>query len=191
MTAPSTPLSQVCFVSLDVETTGLDPHRDQIVEIAAVKVKNGTVVEEWDTLISIDRVIPYEARRVHGISDAMLVGKPRIHEAIPTFLRFANNGVLVEHSYKAFDVAFLEHAHGRQLDVPYVNTCTLSRKLFPFMRKHSLEECCRRHNIVNEGAHRALSDARATAQLLICLLELCGTHYPRLQDLIRVASVER
>ena len=61
-------------------------------------------------------------------------------------------------------VLFLEHAYGTRLESPYLNTCTLSRKLFPFHRKHSLEECCRRHRIPNEQKHRALSDARASAQ---------------------------
>jgi len=191
MTELSTPLALVPFVIVDVETTGLDPRRDAIVEIAAVKVLGGKIVEEWDSLVSVDRAIPYDARRVHGISNEMLVGEPPIQKAFPDFLRFAGDGVLVEHSYKAFDVGFLERANGGRLDAPYINTCTLSRRLFPFIPKHSLEECCRRHKIKRDRAHRALSDARDTAQLLICLLEICVSRFPRLQDLMRVAAVER
>ncbi|GAC1443258.1 MAG: hypothetical protein NVSMB52_01400 [Chloroflexota bacterium] len=191
MTEPATPLHLVQFISVDVETTGLDPHHDEIVELGAVKVQGGEIVEEFGTLISIDRTIPLAARRVHGISNDMLIGKPRITDALTALLSFAEGGALVEHSWKAFDVAFLEHAHGRPLGLPYVNTCTLSRKLFPFHRKHSLEECCRRHKIPNDGPHRALTDARATAQLLIYLLEVCTSRYPRLIDLLDIASVER
>ena len=191
MTALSTPLSLVPFVSVDVETTGLDPWHDQIVEIGAVKVQGGRVVDEFDTLVHVERTIPLSARRVHGISNAMLVGKPRIAEALELFFRFAGDGALVEHSYKAFDLPFLEQAHGSTLGMPCLNTCTLSRRLFPHLPKHGLEECCKRFRIVNDRRHRALGDARATATLLLRLLELCSTRYPRLQDLLRVAAVER
>jgi DNA polymerase III alpha subunit (gram-positive type) len=121
----------------------------------------------------------------------MLIGKPPIREALEGFLTVAGDGVLVEHSNRAFDVSFLEAAHGTRLEHPYVNTCTLSRKLFPFMPRHSLAECCKRHGIRNDSAHRALSDARATARLLIALLDLCSARYPRLEDLVAVASVQR
>lgn len=191
MTAPATPLHLVPFVSVDVETTGLDPRRDSIVEIGAVKILGGRVIEEFETLVAIDGPIPWEAQRVNGITTDMLIGKPRIADSLSMLLRFAGEGPLVEHSHRAFDVAFLEHAHGQPLCPIYINTCTLSRRLFPFHRKHSLEECCRRHQIKNREPHRALGDARATGELLIYLLETCSTRYPRLQDLATVASVER
>jgi DNA polymerase III epsilon subunit family exonuclease len=187
----ATPLNLVTFVSVDVETTGLDPWRDQIVEIGAVKVRGGAVVEEFATLVRVDRTIPLAARRVHGISNDMLVGKPPVAEALSLFLRFAGDGALVEHSHEAFDVLFLETAHGSPLTAPYINTCALSRRLFPFIPRHSLEECCRRMNITNRSPHRALGDARATAELLICLLATCAPRYPRLQDLVSAASVRR
>jgi DNA polymerase III epsilon subunit family exonuclease len=189
--ALATPLDQVSFISVDVETTGLDPRRDVIIEMGAVKVRGGRIVEEFDTLVSIDRAIPPDAQRVHRISADMLIGAPSIVDALPLLWEFAGDGTLVEHSFRAFDVAFLEQANGSPLTVPYVNTCTLSRRLFPFLPSHSLDKCCTRFAIVNAQKHRALSDARATAQLLIKLLELCASKYPRLQDLIAVASVER
>jgi len=191
MTALDTPLHLVSFVSVDVETTGLDPRRDAIVEIGAVRVQNGKIVEEFDTLVACDRSIPYGAFRVHRINAEMLVGKPPPAKALPMLLSFIGDGVPVEHSWKAFDVAFLETALGRPLAPVCINTCTLSRRLFPFHRKHSLDECCRRHQITNTQAHRALSDARATAQLLLSFLEVCSPRYPRLKDLAQVASVER
>ena len=191
MIGPATPVSMAPFVSVDVETTGLDPERDEIVEIGAVRVRGGQVVDEFDTLVSIDRTIPAAARLVHGISNAMLFGKPRIAEAMQKLLQFAGDAALVEHSSSAFDVLFLERAHGAPLDAPYISTCILSRRLFPHIPKHSLDACCQRFHIVNGRPHRALGDARATADLLICLLELCGTRYPRVEDLMKVASVEK
>lgn len=191
MIALSTPLEDVSFISVDVETTGLDPRKDVIVEIGAVKVRRGLIVEEFDTLVSIERPIPPEAQRVHRITSEMLDGAPRIDHALPQLWAFAGDGALVEHSMRAFDVAFLEQAQGAPLTAPFVNTCTLSRRLFPFQRSHSLEQCCTRFAITNNQKHRALSDARATAHLLIKLLELCGSRYPRLQDLVAAASVQR
>ena len=191
MTPLSTPLSQVPFISVDVETTGLNPQQDAIVEIGAVKVLAGSIVDEFDSLVAIDRNIPPDAQRVHGITAAMLQGAPAIQEALPAFWAFAGDGILVEHSFRAFDVAFLEHAHGSTLARPFVNTCTLSRKLFPFHRSHSLDNCCRRFAIANHQKHRALSDARATAELLIKLLELCANRYPLLGDLLAVSAVQR
>lgn len=190
------PLGAVTFITVDVETTGLDPTQDAIVEIGAVKIQGLRRVEEFETLVYVDRTIPLTARRIHGISNEMLVGKPRIGEAMSLLLDFAGDGALVEHSYKAFDVLFLEHAHGRPIESPYVNTCMLSRKLFPHLPKHSLDECCKRFNIANEtrsrkGRHRALADARATGDLLVRLLELSGPRYPRLKDLVSVCSVQR
>jgi DNA polymerase III epsilon subunit family exonuclease len=191
MIALSTPLSLVSFISVDVETTGLDPASDAIVEMGAVKVQDNRVVDEWSTLVWTDRTIPWVARQVHGIGNDMLVGQPSLPEAMADLRAFAGEGILVEHSHKAFDVLFLERAHGGPLDMPYLNTCTLSRRLFPHIPKHSLAECCRRFSIVNRQPHRARGDARATADLLIRLLELSATRYPSLGDLMTVAAVER
>jgi DNA polymerase III subunit epsilon len=196
MVALDTPLHGVTFVSVDVETTGLDPERDAIVEIGAVKMRGDRVIDEWDTLVSVDRTVPFAARRIHGIGNEMLIGKPKIADAMKTLLAFAEDGALVEHSNRAFDVLFLEKAHGRPIDAPYVNTCMLSRRLFPHIPRHSLDECCKRFAIVNDercesGRHRALADARATALLLQKLLSLCSTRYPRLSDLVGACTVER
>jgi DNA polymerase-3 subunit epsilon len=196
MSSLDVPLSAVSFVSVDVETTGLDPDTDVIVEIGAVKIEGYRKVDEFETLVYVDRTIPYAARKVHGISNEMLVGKPRIGEAMRLLLEFAGEGALVEHSHKAFDVLFLERAHGKPIDAPYVNTCMLSRRLFPHLPRHSLDECCKRFNITNQGRarygrHRALTDAQATGDLLVRLLELCGPRYPRLRDLVSVCSVQR
>lgn len=196
MIALETPLDRVTFISVDVETTGLDPRRDAIVEIGAVRIEAGRTVDEIETLVYADRTIPLAARRIHGISNEMLVGKPRIAEAMRMLVDFAGDGTLVEHSYKAFDVLFIERAWGAPITAPYVNTCMLSRRLFPHLPRHTLDECCRRFGIVNQarsgqGRHGALSDARATAQLLLKLLELTRTRYPRLGDLVSACSIER
>src|SRR5581483_9723312 len=191
MSALATSLDRVSFIAVDIETTGFDPRADLIVEIGAVRILGGRVFDEFSSLVYVDRTIPHAARRVHGITNDMLVGQPRIGDALKRFLAFAGDGTLVEHSMKAFDLAFLEQALGRPLATPSLNTCTLSRRLFPHLPGHSLEACCKRFQIPNEQQHRALSDARATGALLLRLLELCASRYPRLEDLLAVAAVGR
>ncbi|MGH2448021.1 MAG: 3'-5' exonuclease [Chloroflexota bacterium] len=184
------PVNLVTFVAVDIETTGLDHHRDEIVEIGAAMVRGGRVVDDLSTLVYVDRTIPFQASRVSGIRNDMLVGAPRIEAAMAMLLGFCADGVMAEHSYKAFDVNFLERAYGARFD-HFVNTCTLSRLLFPNIRKHSLEECCRRYHVTNQNQHRAAADARATAEVLIYLLKVGGSRFPRLSDLLRIAAVER
>jgi DNA polymerase III alpha subunit (gram-positive type) len=186
---PDTPLELVPFVSVDLETTGLDPRRDEIVEIGAVRVLGGKLVDEWESLVSVSRGISRPARLVHGISREMLEGQPSIDQALPKLLEFAGDGALVEHSYEAFDLRFLEKANGGDLGLPSLNSYTLSRKLFPFLPAHGLDECCRRYHILRDERHRALSDARAAGALLVRLLEACYVKYPTLGDVLRVASV--
>lgn len=185
----ATPLELVPFVAVDLETTGLIPQKDEIVEIGAVRVLGGKVVDEWQSLVASSRGITRSARLVHGISREMVEDQPPIEEVLPRFLEFAAGSVLVEHSYEAFDLRFLEKANGAKLDLPSLNTYTLSRKLFPFLPSHGLEQCCRRYGIQRDERHRALGDAHATAELLIHLLEACKARYPTLRDVLKVAAV--
>ncbi|MGH2443469.1 MAG: 3'-5' exonuclease [Chloroflexota bacterium] len=184
----TTPIEQVSFVAIDVETTGLDPIRDKIVEIGAVRVTGGRMVEEFETLVGIKRSMPPYAERVHRITNEMLLGKPPIEEALGMLTAFLGDCMPVEHCHESFDMAFLAYAHGKPLAPVIINTYALSRSLFPFLPSHSLQTCCKMHRITNRTPHRALSDARATAQLLICLTGICAKRYPRLGDLMKVAA---
>lgn len=187
----SNPLSHVSFAAVDVETTGLDAAGDHIVEIAAQRIEGLRLTTCWSTLVTTDRNIPWGAQRVHGISNAMLVGQPSIETALKSFLDFVGDAVLVEHSHGAFDVLFIEATLGTRMGCHYVNTCTLSRIVDPLQSHHSLEACCRRHAIVNPKAHRAAADAEATARLLLALLARAGPRYTCLHDLLAVASIDR
>jgi DNA polymerase III epsilon subunit-like protein len=119
----------------------------------------------------------------------MVEDQPPIEEVLPRFLDFAVDSVLVEHSYEAFDLRFLERANGGKLDLASLNSYTLSKKLFPFLPSHSLEQCCRRYDIRRDERHRALGDAHATGELLVHLLDACKARYPTLRDVLRVAAV--
>jgi len=158
-------------VVIDVETTGFSPTKgDRIVEIAAVAVERGRIVNEFSSLISIGKPIPYHAQKVHGISDRMLVGQPSAQEVMPLFHEFAAGAVVVGHNV-GFDVGFVRHELARlELFFPNQTICTLelSRRRYPGLPDHKLATVAR--HVLGElpmhgRLHRALDDARLTAQL--------------------------
>lgn len=159
------------WVVVDVETTGLSPHRgDRVIEIGAVAIVEGKIVGEFHSLVNAGRRIPSFVQRVHGITDDMLVGQPRPDEVMPRFREFITNAVLVAHNAR-FDTGFLRHEFGR-LGLLLVNrtVCTLqmSRRRFPHLPNHRLETVARHlfGGLPEDGLlHRALADARLTARV--------------------------
>jgi DNA polymerase III subunit epsilon len=127
-----TPLIDVTFVVLDLETTGLSPGADRITEVGAVKVRGGEVIGELQTLVHPGRPIPPAVTAVTGITDAMVRDAPRIEAVLPTVLRFLGDAVLVAHN-ASFDVSFLRAAveaqGGRPFQPTVVDTARLARRL--------------------------------------------------------------
>ncbi|WP_448629268.1 exonuclease domain-containing protein [Cellulomonas soli] len=107
-----TPLHEVTFVVVDLETTGGTPVDCEITEIGAVKVRGGQVLGEFQTLIDIGGPVPPYIQVLTGITTSMLVGAPRLAEVLPSFLEFAGDAVLVAHN-AAFDIGFLKAAAAR------------------------------------------------------------------------------
>ncbi|MCL3882958.1 3'-5' exonuclease [Marivita sp. GX14005] len=172
------PLRQLCFSVFDTETTGLLPHKDEIVQLGAVRVLNGRIVpgERIDQLVDPGRPIPPGATRVHRISDAMVRGKPRIAEVARRFHDFSREAVIVAHN-APFDMAFLHrHAHttGLTWDHPILDTVLLSAVLFGASEKHTLDALCERLGVTIPDAmrHTAIGDAQATAEVLVRMLPM-------------------
>ena len=159
------------IVVVDVETTGFSAATDSIVEIACVTIDNGALTEAWSSLVQAGRPVPAEATRVHGITDAMLATAPSAPEVAKPFRERCGNSTLAIHN-ASFDLPFLEtllRRHGADpLYCPIVDTLGLARGLFG-QGGNSLGELARRLGIRLEGAHRALGDARAAAELLLVL----------------------
>lgn len=172
------PLKDLCFAVFDTETTGLLPHKDEIVQIGALRVLNGRLVdgETFDTLVDPERSIPAASTLVHGVSTEMVKGAPKIAKAAAEFHLFASDAVIVAHN-APFDMAFLRrHAQkaGVSWDNPILDTVLLSAVLFGASVPHTLDALCERLevNIPIALRHTALGDAHATAEALVKMLPM-------------------
>lgn len=157
------------FVVFDTETTGLDPLREELIEIGAVIVSQGDIIAQLSLLIKPTKPIPPEAGSVNGITDEMVAKALPLQEALACFEFFIADYPLVAHNAQ-FDVAFVQQALGYELPNPTYCTSNMARKMLPRQKRFSLNALCRLFDIQNEQAHRASSDAEATARVAIALL---------------------
>lgn len=150
------------YCVFDLETTGTSPARDAIIEISAVKVKDGKVVDEFSTLVNPMIPIPYYATAVNGIIDDMVSEAPKCEEALKDFLDFVGDMVLVGHNIHLFDMKFIcrdaKEFWGMNVGNDYVDTLPLARKCLPQLAHHTLTDLAKHYDIGTEGAHRALFD---------------------------------
>lgn len=159
------------FVAFDLETTGLNPKRDAIIEFAGVRFQSGRPREYYSTCINPGRPLPVRIQQLTGIGPADVAEAPSIEDAIPEIMGFFGNGrqAVVAHS-AGFDISFLRAA-GVKLNAPVLDTYELATVLLPGQDSYSLGELCRALEIPLASAHRASHDAEATADLLLHLLE--------------------
>lgn len=163
------------FVVFDIETTGLNPRFDDIIEIGAVRVVNRQVTDSFSTFVGIDRKLPDKIVELTSITDDMLRGQPKIAKILPEFIKFAGNSVLVAHN-ASFDISFMKEKIKVYLNENYnpsvLDTLELSRALMKDVKNHKLNTLTKKLGIRLENHHRAVDDAGATGQLLISLLNM-------------------
>jgi DNA polymerase-3 subunit epsilon len=173
-----TPLHDVTFCVVDLETTGGSAEHCGITEIGAVKVKGGECLGTFQTMVNPGSAIPPEITMLTGITQAMVLPAPRIEAVLPTLLEFMGDAVIVGHNVR-FDLGFLQAAMRRderpRLTNRSIDTCALARRLVrdevPNCKLGTLAAHLR---LDHQPSHRALDDALATADLLHLLLERCG-----------------
>jgi len=177
-------LSELTYTVFDTETTGLNPAGgDAIIQLGAARIVNGKLLRQecFEQLVNPGRPIPAASIPIHGISEDMVVDKPRIGEVLPVFHAFAQDTVLVAHN-AAFDMRFLqlqEEATGIAFHQPVLDTLLLSAVVHPHQDSHRLEAIAERFNVTVLGRHTALGDALVTAEIwlrLIPLLKEQGIH---------------
>lgn len=167
-------------VVLDLETTGLSPRHDAIVEIGALRIREGEVQREvFHTLINPERPIPERAARVHGIRNDTVQGAPTLGEVLPALRDFLGERAVVAHNV-GFDCGFLRVAFERcgLLWQPAAEICTvkLSRRAYPGERVHRLDALAGRLGLefAPGGRHRSMGDVEVTAQAYLRLLARLG-----------------
>ena len=157
------------YVVFDLETTGISPKTDEVIEISAVKVKQGKVTDEFSTLVNPKCRIPYGASRVNGITDDMVAEAPFFEQVLEEFLEFIKGFVLVGHNIARFDMNFLyrdvEKYFERSLPNDYIDTLQMARRELPDLEHHRLTDLAEYYGISAEGAHRALNDCRMNQQV--------------------------
>jgi DNA polymerase-3 subunit alpha (Gram-positive type) len=164
------------FVVFDIETTGLDPARDKITEIGAVKIKDKKIVDSYHTLVNPCIPIPEKIVELTGINDDMVKDSPTIRQVIPAFLDFVKESILVAHN-ASFDMGFISTNSAKMGLMPdnrVLDTLDLTRRLFPFLKTHKLSAVAKYLGIEMDRAHRADDDARATAQIFLNCLDRIG-----------------
>ncbi|MCC5953016.1 MAG: DEDD exonuclease domain-containing protein [Acidimicrobiia bacterium] len=174
-----TPLYDVTFCVVDLETTGGSPKGDAITEIGAVRLRGGECLGTFQTLVNPGCPIPPSITVLTGITEAMVFPAPPLDEVLPALMEFIGDAVIVGHNVR-FDVGFLDAAltaRGRPpLTNRRVDTCALARRLVrDEVRDCKLGTLARHFRLRTEPTHRALDDALATGELLHCLLERAAT----------------
>lgn len=163
------------YVVFDLETTGISRVYDEVVEISAVKVRGGKVVDEFSTLVNPGRHIPAGASQVNGITDQMVAHAPRFSKVLQEFLDFTEGYPLVGHNIASFDMKFIcrdaEKYYGSLPSNDYVDTLPLARKHLPNLSHHKLTDLASYYGLTTDGAHRALNDCRMNQQVYECMVK--------------------
>ena len=163
------------YCVVDLETTGLDSEYDEILELAAIRVRNNQVVDTYSQLVKPEEEIDEFIQRLTGITNEMIANAENIEITLPKFLAFVGDDILVGHNVN-FDINFFYDNLMRLKNISfcsdYVDTMRISRHVLPEMKHHRLKDLVKKFGIFHEQEHRALSDCRATFEVINNLQKL-------------------
>ena len=155
------------YIALDLETTGLDPQKDQILEIGAVKIQDGKETERYDTFVRVGIPIPEKIQELTGITEEMAASGIPMEEAVRGLLDFCGKEDILGHNI-LFDYSFVKcHAAriGENFEKNGMDTLKIARKFLPELKSRSLESLCSYFGIAQEKKHRASWDALAASRI--------------------------
>ena len=156
------------YVLVDIETTGLSPIKDEIIEIGAIKVENNQIIDSYNQLIKIDRSLSPFITSLTGITNEMLQTGKQPHIVIQEFVNFAGENILIGHNVN-FDIGFLTHQSQKYLNHPisndYIDTMCLARRIVPNSVNYKLATLANLFDISYQGAHRGLKDVEITYEV--------------------------
>lgn len=168
------------YIALDVETTGLNPARDKVLEIGAAKVRDGKVCETYGTLINTGMPVPPRIRELTGITDAMQRTGKKAEDAIREFADFCGELPVLGHNVQ-FDFGFLKQTavnYGLPFEKEALDTLKIARRLLPDIPSRTLPAMCAHYQVNPGNSHRALDDALASHEILWKLWEEFGVQAP-------------
>ncbi|HLQ74996.1 MAG TPA: PolC-type DNA polymerase III [Alloiococcus sp.] len=167
-------LADATYVVFDVETTGLSAIYDKIIELAAVKFKDGEIIEEFQEFIDPGHPLSETTINLTGITDQMVTGSKSEEEVLKMFKDFTKDTILVAHN-ASFDMGFINTAYDKhklgKSTLPVIDTLELSRMLHPHIKSHRLNTLAKRYDVLLEQHHRAIYDSQTTAKLLWIFLK--------------------
>ncbi len=162
------------YVVFDLETTGFSPLNNNIIEIGAVKVVNGEIIDKFSTFVNPKEPIPFRIEELTGINDSMVVDAPTIDKILPDFLEFSKGCVMVAHNAD-FDMRFIIQnceRLGINEEFTYLDTVALARILIPTISKYKLDNVAKALGVSLENHHRAVDDAGCTAEIFVKFIEM-------------------
>ena len=181
------------YCVLDLETTGLSFRTEKITEVGIMKIKNGKVIDSFETFVNPEKPIPYKVVEVTKITDDMVKDAPKIDEVFPKILEFVGDSVLVAHNAD-FDIGFLKYNAtelGYKLENTYIDTLRLAKDLFPDYKKYKLGLIAEKLGIKVEVAHRALDDVDTTVKVFNVMLDMLKEKgAKKVDDIDKVAADE-
>ncbi|MEG0366981.1 MAG: exonuclease domain-containing protein [Coprobacillus sp.] len=151
------------YCVLDLETTGLSPQDDMIIEVGILKIRNGEIVDKYVQLINPQREISYFITKLTGITNQMVMYMPPIYAIKYEVLDFIGNDIIIGHN-TAFDLSFIAHKFDIDIENEYMDTVQFSRKIYPKMKHHRLTDMVEFLHLSN-NEHRAIADCIATHEL--------------------------
>ena len=162
------------FVVFDLETTGFSAEVDRIIEIGAVKIKNGEIVDNFSKFVNPKIPIPFRIEKLTGINDSMVMEAEPIEKILPEFLEFCGDAVMVAHN-AGFDTSFIinnAERLGIKYDPTIMDTVLLAQFVIPNLHNYKLDTLCKHLVVSLENHHRAVDDAQATAYIYLKMVKM-------------------
>lgn len=168
-------LHKLAYTIVDLETTGLDPENDEIIEVGALQVTNGEIKSVFNKLVCPSKKVSAEITNITGITNEMLEHEPYIKPVLEEFSRFIDESILVAHNAE-FDVSFIRNNFrkwlNKELNNQSICTVVMSRELLPGLDNHKLHTVARYFGIEVSNRHRAIGDVEITYQVWFKLIEI-------------------
>lgn len=160
------------FVAIDVETTGLSPFANELIEVSAIKYKGNKKIDTFSTLIRPKVQIPYYITKITGITNDMVKNAPEVEEVMPELIRFVGESPIVAHNAN-FDYKFIQNYSNNSFSKNQViDTVPIGRKLYPELPNHKLGTIARHIGITEDGFHRAEFDCECCAKIYMEYLKV-------------------